>query len=188
MEYFENLDPLLRAFWFVAIPSSLIFVIQTAMTFLGLDASDGMEADFDGDMSGGDAPFQLFSLRNLINFLLGFGWTGVSFYSTISSKPLLIALAFVVGALFVLMFFFIIRQLLKLAEDNSFRFENTVNKNAEVYLTIPGQKNGKGKVIVSVNGSVHELDAITEGDSLPSGTMVKVVRLEDNQLLIVEKL
>ena len=70
MEILENLDTLLKTFWFVAIPTSLIFIIQTIMTFVGVDSSDGVEADFDGDLGGTDAPFQLFSLRNLINFLL----------------------------------------------------------------------------------------------------------------------
>ena len=83
MEILENLDILLKTFWFVAIPTSLIFIIQTIMTFMGTDSSDGIQADFDGDLNGADAPFQLFSLRNLINFLLGFSWTGISFYTTI---------------------------------------------------------------------------------------------------------
>ena len=65
MEILENLDPLLKTFWYIAIPASLIFVVQTIMTFIGADATDGIEADFNGDFDGADAPFQLFSLRNL---------------------------------------------------------------------------------------------------------------------------
>lgn len=186
MEIFENLEPLLRIFWYVAIPASIIFIIQTIMTFLGSDATDGLEADFDGDLVGADAPFQLFSLRNLINFLLGFSWTGISFYTTISNKPMLIILSLVIGILFVLLFFVIIRQVQKLAEDNSFKIANTLNKSAEVYLTIPENKKGKGKILVSVNGAFHELEAMTEKDRIPSGSVVKVVRIENNNILIVE--
>ena len=51
MELFENLDALLKTFWFVAIPTSLIFIIQTIMTFMGADSSDGTHADFDGDLN-----------------------------------------------------------------------------------------------------------------------------------------
>ena len=50
MEFFEHLDPLLRTFWYIAIPVSLIFVVQTIMTFVGADATDGNEVDFDGDV------------------------------------------------------------------------------------------------------------------------------------------
>jgi hypothetical protein len=186
MEILENLDILLKTFWFVAIPASLIFIIQTIMTFIGTDSSDGLQADFDGDMNGTDAPFQLFSLRNLINFLLGFSWTGISFYTTISNKPLLIVLSVVVGVLFVYLFFIIIRQVQKLAEDNSFKITNTLHKSAEVYLTIPENKKGKGKIMISVNGSFHELEAMTENDKIQSGALVKIVRIENDNILIVE--
>lgn len=188
MELFNQLDPTLKAFWFIAIPASLIFIIQTILTFIGADASDGIEADFDGDLNGADAPFQLFSLRNLINFLLGFGWTGIAFYESINSLVLLLLLCVAVGVIFVFTFFIIIKQVQKLAEDNSFKLTDAINKTAEVYLTIPANKSGKGKVMVSVKGAFHELDAITENHSaINTGALVKVTAL-DNNLLVVNPL
>lgn len=187
MEFFTTLDPLLKTYWYIAIPVSIIFLIQMIMTFVGADASDGLDADFDGDFDGHDTPFQLFSFRNLINFLLGFSWTGISFYAVISNPVVLIIVSILVGAAFVYGFFLIIRQIQKLAEDNSFRIENTLNKNAEVYLTIPAAKSGTGKVLISVNGSMHELQAMTENEQrIESGKMVRVTRLENNNILIVE--
>ncbi|MEN9639914.1 MAG: hypothetical protein RLZZ262_1783 [Bacteroidota bacterium] len=185
MEFLNNLDPLLKTFWFIAIPTSLIFLFQTIMTFTGADASDGVEADFEGDLHEVDAPFQLFSLRNMINFLLGLSWAGISFFTTITNKPLLIGFSIVIGALFVYLFFIIIRQVQKLAEDNTFKISDTLNKTADVYLAIPENKKGKGKIMISVNGSVHELDAMTENDRIPSGTVVKVVKIENENILIV---
>jgi len=186
MEMLENLAPLLKTLWFVAIPTSLIFIIQTIMTFAGVDSADGIEADFSGNHESADTPFQLFSLRNLINFLLGFSWTGISFYSTIQSKLILILLSLFIGVLFVYLFFVIINQVQKLAEDNSFNITNTLYKTAEVYLPIPERKTGKGKIIISVNGAFHELDAMTENDKIASNTMVRVVEIESNNILIVE--
>lgn len=186
MEFLENMAPLLKTFWFIAIPTSIIFIIQTIMTFMGADASDGVDADFDSNLHGTDAPFQLFSLRNLINFLLGFSWTGISFYSSISSPLLLIGLSLLVGIAFVLLFFAIIKQVQKLGEDNSFKLSNTLNKSAEVYLTIPAHKSGKGKIMISVNGAFHELEAMTEHDKIQTGTVVKITRIENGNILIVE--
>lgn len=186
MEILENLDPLLKTFWFVAIPTSIIFLIQAIMTFIGVDSSDGLEADFDGNLSEVDAPFQLFSLRNLINFLLGFSWTGISFYTTISNPILLVALSVFVGVLFIYLFFMAMKQIQKLAENNSFNILNTLNKTAEVYLTIPENKKGKGKIMISVNGTFHELEAMTEKEKIQSGSVVKVVKIENNNILIVE--
>ncbi len=186
MDYLNSLEPLLRTFWFVAIPTSIIFLIQTIMTFIGADATEGLNADFDGDFSGVEAPFQLFSLRNLINFLLGFSWTGISFYNSIDNKVILIATALAVGFAFLVLFFVIIKQVQKLAEDNSFQIKNTLNKTAEVYLTIPEKKCGTGKIMISVAGAYHELQAMTHGDRIPSGKMVKVTQIENENILIVE--
>lgn len=188
MEILNSLEPLLRIFWFISIPASLIFIVQTILTFVGADATDGLNADFEGDFDGADAPFQLFSFRNLINFLLGFGWSGISFYGFIQSKILLIIIALVIGCLFVLLFFVIIKQLMRLSEDDSFTMAKTLNKTAEVYLTIPAGKSGKGKILVSVGGSVHELDAMTEGEQITSGAVVKIIRIENENILIVEKI
>jgi len=187
MEILDNLAPLLRTFWFIAIPSSLIFFIQTISTFIGADATDGLGADFDSNLDGTDEPFQLFSFRNLINFLLGFSWAGISFYGIVSSPMLLIVLSLVIGIAFVGVFFMIIQQIRKLAEDNSFKLINTIDRTAEVYLTIPAAKTGTGKIMISVGGSVHVLDAITEYERIETGSVVKVTQVGNNNFLTVEK-
>ncbi|MBL7933714.1 MAG: NfeD family protein [Bacteroidia bacterium] len=187
MEMFDSPDPMLRTFWWIALPASIIFIIQTIMTFVGGDTFDGVDADFDGDLNDGHAPFQLFSFRNLINFLLGFSWTGISFYGLIANPVVLAVVSLLVGCLFVFLFFIIIRQVQKLAEDNSFRIQATLNKTAETYLPIPANRQGKGKVLVSVNGSMRELDAMTNDERIESGAPVKVVGIEQNAILIVEK-
>ena len=184
MDFLENYEPLLKAFWYIALPVSLFFGLQTIMTFVGL--SDG-ETDMDSDSGDTDMPFEIFTLRNLINFLLGFSWTGISFYDAVANKMVLIAISVVVGLLFVAIFFFMIKQILKLSENNSFKIENTLHKTAQVYLSIPEGKTGKGKVMISVNGAFHELDAMTTSlEKIPTNSSVIVVGIENN-LLIVEK-
>ncbi|KDN55925.1 NfeD family protein [Flavobacterium seoulense] len=185
MEIIENLDPLLKTFWYVAIPTTLIFSVQAIMTFLGVDSTDGLEADFDGNLDGGDTTFQLFSLRNLINFLLGFSWTGISFFGTINNPIALIIVSIIVGCLFVFLFFIIIKQVQKLEEDNSFKLQNTLDKSAEVYLSIPENKKGKGKIMISIKGTFHELEAMTEHhEKINSGTTVKVIKIENNIIIV----
>ncbi|MEZ4854753.1 NfeD family protein [Flavobacterium sp.] len=190
MTFLENYDTLLKAFWYIALPISIFFLLQTIMTFLGLGGAD-TDTDFDTDVDGhdsGDTPFELFTLRNLINFLLGFSWTGIAFYNRFENKTILISLATIVGVIFVLLFFFLIKQILKLSEDNSFKLTDTIGKTAEVYLTIPENKTGKGKIQISVKGSVHELEAVSlNPEKITSNSMVKVVSVE-NQTVVVEKI
>lgn len=188
MDYFNTLEPLLRIFWYIAIPVSAIFSIQTIMTFLGGDAGDGLDTDFNGDLAPGDEPFHFFTFRNLINFLLGVSWTGISLYSTITNKTLLITLAVIVGIGFIALFFIIIRQIQKLAEDNTFNIESTLKKNASVYLRIPGQKSGNGKIQISINGAFREIDAVTSGDPIESGASVLIVNIVNQNLVQVERI
>jgi hypothetical protein len=188
MNFFDTLDPMLRTLWFIAIPVSLIFIVQSARTFAGADSHDGLNADFDSDLNGTDAPFQLFSLRNLVNFLLGFSWTGISFYALIENKIFLVGLSLFIGVAFIVVFFLIIRQIERLAEDNSFKINNALNKTGSVYLTVPAKKSGTGKVQVSVNGAFHELDAITENEKIESSATVRIVKIESNNLVVVERI
>jgi len=186
MELLQNADALLKTLWFIAQITTVIFVIQTVMTFVGSDAYDGVEAYTETSVYGDDMPFQIFSLRNLINFLLGFSWTGISFYNLIPNSFILITLSILVGASFVFAFFVIMKKIQALAEDNTFKITDTIGKSGDVYLKIPGNKSGKGKIIISVNGSVHELTAMTEQESIATGAVVKVVKIENKEILIVE--
>lgn len=188
MEFLAEMEPSLRALWYIALPTSMIFLLQTILTFMGSDSGDGVNADFDGNLEGAEAPFQLFTLRNLINFLLGFSWTGITFYGAIPNYTVLILLSTLVGLGFVWLFFIIIKQITKLAEDNTFKLEQAIHKTGSVYLSIPAQKSGTGKISISVKGSQKELSAITPGDRIETGSAIKVVGVEGGNLLIVEKI
>lgn len=184
-EFFEVMDPSLRVFWYVAIAASIIFIIQTVITFIGIDADSGSVEDIDGNFDALHHPFQFFSLRNLINFFLGFGWGGISLYNLIDNSILLGVVAFGIGIVFIFIFFVIMKLIMKLAEDNTFRLEESLGHTADVYMTIPSNKTGKGKIFISVRGSTHELDAITlNKESIKSGSMVKVTSIEGNTLIV----
>ena len=186
VDWYNNLDLSLQIYWGVAIFSGVLFIIQTIMTFVGLDS--GGDVDVDTGVDSGfhiDSPFDLFTVRNMINFLLGFGWTGVSFYNVINSLVWLNLLAIIVGLVFVALFFLIVKQFMKLSVDNTFKISDAVGKTADVYLSIPAAKSGKGKIHVSVAGAIHELGAMTEGNRIPTGAKATIGSLVDNQTVMV---
>lgn len=183
MDFLTNMDLLQKTFWYLAIPSSLIFVLQTLFTFIGVEL---FENDIiDTDVNNGFSSFELFSFRNLINFMIGFSWSGIALFNTIPNSFLLILTSFLIGVSFIYSYFFIILQIYKLNEDNSFKIESTLMQTGEVYLTIPEKMSGKGKILLTVKGSLHELDAMTESELLTNGAIVVVVRIENN-ILVVE--
>ncbi len=182
---FQSMDAWMQVFWGCAVIGSLIFIVQMVLTLIGMDSSD-MEVDFDGadtmDLGGG---ISLFSIKNFVNFIVGFGWTGVCLGSSITNKWLLTFIATLVGVAFVLMFFFIKKQTKKLEHNGAFDITDCVGKTVDVYLRIPADQSGKGKVQVSLNGSVHEFDAMTEGEVLASGQKAKVLSVVDGSTVLV---
>ena len=146
-DFLNSLEPLQKFFWIIACCASIVFIIQTIMTFIGL----GTDADVDAGPMDGAADFVedgslsgVFSFRNLINFLLGYGWAGVLFFDSIEKRWLLQVVAILVGLVFVLAFVLMFRQIMKLSHDGSFKMDEAVGLSADVYLRIPAARSGRG--------------------------------------------
>lgn len=189
--WFNSLDPMLRVFWGITIFSTIIFVVQTIMSFIGIG---DVETDFDADIdcstdSLDDAgAMHLLSIRNIIYFLMGMGWAGVSMWHTIENRILLAIFAIFIGCVFVAVFITIFKQMMKLQHNGAFDINDALGKTVDVYLRIPANAEGMGKVQVSFNGSIQEIDARTNDDTtIPSGSKVRVVEVLDKKILVVEK-
>ena len=200
-EWYNALPSTLQVYWVIALVTSLVFLIQMVLTFIGIGDTDtdvdlGGDADFggDSDFSDGDTldtggAMQLFTIRNFINFLLGLGWGGVCLYSVIPNTIVLTIVAILVGVLFVYIFLIIYRQLRKLERNGAYRISDCVGHTVDVYLTVPANRSGMGKVQISFSGSVQELAALTDSDTpLCSGSKVRVTEVIDGTTVLVEKL
>ena len=193
-EWFNQLDPVLKTYWGIAIFASIVVLIQTILSFAGTgdvdtgDADVDFDADTDASADSMDhaGTMHLLSIRNVFYFLLGFGWTGISLWNTIADRIVLGIVAALVGCLFVAIFLFLFRQMMKLQSNGAFNIEDSVGRVCDVYLRIPANNQGLGKVQISFNGSVQELDARTAGDQILSGAKVRVLRVIDKKVLEVE--
>lgn len=196
MTWYSALEPTMRVYWGIAIFASVVFVIQMVLTFMGIGDTDGgdmgVDAGFDGDGNGETMDtggvMSLFTVRNFVNFFLGVGWAGVCLSSTIKNPTLLALVALLVGCLFVAFFIFMFRQLMRLEHNGSFNINECVGQVADVYLRIPASRTGEGKVQYSFHGSVQELAAITDGETIPSGAKVRIVDVIGGHTLVVEAL
>lgn len=193
-EWFNQLDPALKMYWGIAIFASIVVLIQTTMSFAGtgdidtgdVDASFDADTDADSDSLDHAGTMHLLSIRNVFYFLLGFGWAGISLWNTIPDRVVLGVVAALVGCLFVALFLFMFRQMMKLQSNGAFDINESVGRVCDVYLRIPANNQGLGKVQISFNGSVQELDARTAGEQISSGTKVRVLRVIDKKVLEVE--
>ncbi len=175
-----------KIFWVIAIVFTLLFLIQAILSFAGGDGDAVMgDADVSIDHDAGVGS-QFFTIKNLIAFFTVFGWTGIACIKGDMSKGVTIAAALVAGTLMMLMMAFLFRSMSKLKHSGTLQLSNALNKIGETYLYIPAQRGGYGKVHIKVQGSLQELQAITDDEKdIPTGKLVKVTEILNNSILIV---
>jgi len=88
-------------------------------------------------------------------------------------------LTLAIGAAIAAMFgiFHLMRLLHRLNADGTIRIERAVGRTGTVYLSIPGNKSGAGKVSLTVQNRIVEYPAVTPGGELPTGAKVLVVAI-----------
>lgn len=178
------LSPMYYIYWGIALISSLVFTIQTIMLFVGFDT--------DADFSGGDVTFDvdglaLVSVKTVACFLLGFGWSGVILAPLFENAWVVALISLGIGALFMFGAWILLKQVLTLSQDNTFHADKIVGYTADVYLRIPADADKSGKIMVSYEGSLHELQAFNAGtEEIPTGAKVHIVEAIDDATVRVE--
>ena len=179
-----------KVFWGISLVFSVLFLIQFVVSLIGLDFDTDSDVEVHTDTHGGyhlDPSFTILSVRSIIAFFTFFGWTGVLVlksgggiwtaigFSTLSG----LAAMFIVG--------YVIYMFTKLTEQGNINLSKALYSTGEVYLSIPANKNGQGKVHIKIQGALKEVDAVTNGDTLPTGSTIKVVEILDDNLILVEQ-
>ncbi|PLX08783.1 MAG: hypothetical protein C0596_05640 [Marinilabiliales bacterium] len=189
--WWASMELLEKIYWAIALPFSAVFIIQLLMTLIGgggdgdIDATG--DADFDVDADAGIG-FQFITLKNFIAFFTIFGWTGIACLDGGLSKGMTIFLSIVAGMLMMLLMATLFYLIGRLTESGTMKMDNAIGKTATVYIRIPAAKSGTGKVQVNIQG-LRTLDAMTSNnEDIKSGSLVKIVSIEADDILMVELL
>ncbi len=187
-EWWVGLSPVEQIFWGIAIVFSILFLIQFGLSLLGTDLD--ADADIDVDSTDGsfslDPSFTLLSVRSIIAFFTFFGWMGVLALNNGYKTGVVVAIAFAAGLCAMVVVAYLMYFFSRLAEVGNADINDLIFKNATVYLSIPGRRKGIGKIHVTLNSSLREMDAVTEGETLENGKSVKIVEIIDENVLVVE--
>ena len=200
IEWWTSLSLMMKILWGITLSASLIFVIQSILTFIGadadfntdfdVDASSGLDAggaDIDG--TAGHSGMGLLTFRNFVNFCLGFGWTAVLLQNEVASKSVLFVIATLIGIGLVAVVMLLFKWISGMQEsDNIDVFKSAVDCTGKVYLAIPAERQGEGKVQITINNAVREYSALTDSDTLKTGTPIKVLEVLSPSTLLVEEL
>jgi hypothetical protein len=188
-EFFEGMSTLEQTYWGIALLGSVVFLIIFILTFIGGGDSD-MEADAsDFEADDGGVGFQFFTFKNIVAFFTIFGWTGVTCIDNDLSTGLTLIISVIAGLLMMVLTSSLFFWMHKLAESGTLKMKNAIGVIGEVYLPIGAKRSKMGKVQIKVQGSLRELEAITDNEEeLKTGTMVKVTEIVSAELLLVETL
>ena len=198
-EWWAALSPSMKILWAVTLTASLVFIIQSIATFLGAD-SDSIDSDIDFDGVDSDVPdaidaadgshgMNLLTFRNLVNFCLGFGWTAILLQNSVHSTGLLMFFAVLVGVGLVALIMYLFKWVSSMQQTGTINvYKSAVGCQGTVYLTIPGDRKGEGKVQITIAGAVREYAALTDSDTLKTGTPIKVIEVINASTLLVEEL
>ena len=202
-EWWNLLDAASQVFYCIAIPSTLVLVIQTVMLFIGLgevgDGADGIDgideigelgadssadvhdlSDFDG--------LRVITVRGIIAFFVVFGWVGIAMRASDVSLAVTIPVALVCGAAVMVGIAYLLRAVMKLRGDGNIDNRNAVGVPCKVHLTVPSGRSGQGKVHLMLQGSYVERDAVTDqSEPIPTGCEAVVVGVSGQTTLVIEK-
>ena len=217
IEWWSNLGIVLQIFYCIAIPATLVLLIQTIMMFIGIgddgDIGDGdIDADIDMDTDGIDVPddapdgvfgedsvsetpdasglvgLRIFTLRGIIAFFVVFGWVGVVMQEAGIHLAITLSVAAVSGFAMMVALAFLFKAVMKLRSDGNIDNRNAIGTSGKVYLTIPPARSGEGKVQVMLQGAFVERNAVTdEAEAIPTGTEIVVVGVSGQVDLIVKR-
>ncbi len=190
-DWWSSLNGTQQMFWGISIIFSVLFLIQFVLSLIGLDFEG--ETDFDvstdTDTDHGyslDPSFTLFSVRSIIAFFTFFGWTGVLALNAGLGTTMAVISASVSGFMAMAIVGYMMYLFSKLGESGNVDLNEALFQTGEVYLTIPAGKRAVGKIHINIQGTMKEMDAITEGKTLATGATIRVVEVVGENLLLVE--
>ena len=185
LEWFATLGLPLFIFYGIAIVASLILIVQVGLMIFGL--GDDLDADMDdvGDPGG----LHILSLRSLTGFFGGFGWTGAILLGKGSSLVIAIVAGAGVGGVLMLSVAYLMSLLYSLRESGNIDYKDAIGQIGTVYLTIPPDQSGPGKIRVMIDGRLKVVLAYTKfNEQMSSERTVRVVAQLDARTLMVEPL
>lgn len=189
-----------------AVIGGTVLCCQFLMTLLGLshdlpgDLPDDVPHDFHFGQDGGGADhdvahntahhetsfLRMLTFRTVVAATTFFGLAGLAGKSAELRGELTLVMALAAGAAAMYCVHWLMQSLKRLKSDGTVRIERAVGRAGTVYLRIPANNSGAGKIQVNVQNRTMEYEAMTAHELLPVGTKVVVVNVLGPETVEVE--
>ncbi len=197
LEWWNSIGLVGQIYGIIAIPSTLVLVVQSLLLIFGLgdddldadgiDLNDNGQIDTPGD--GGESGLALFSIRGLMAMAAVGGWSGLVMHSSGIALPITILLSLAFGFLALVGIAYIMKVAVKLQDNGNIDLGGAIGRVGTVYIPIPEKMTGSGKINLTVQERFLEVGAVTTADrKLSTGESVRVVATDETGLVVVEPL
>ena len=206
LEWWEALGSAGQVFACIAIPATVMLLIQMVLTLIGLGGDEGdadVEAEADGIDDGieiddadeafergdvFDAGLRLFTLRGLIAFFSVMGWVGTICCGSGLHLAISILISVASGFLAMTVIALLMKWLFSLQYDGTENVREALGVSGTVYLRIPPARTGKGKITAIIQGKLCEKYAVTDEETMINADEeVTVVGISGEETLIVRR-
>lgn len=207
--WWEGLTLLQQIFYLIAIPATLVLIIQTIMLLFGLghsgdtDMDHDFDHDLDHDAAGGpcdsdhafdpdhdhdtgadhEAGLRLITVRGIVAFLAVSGWVGIALLELKLSSLIAVPLAILAGFSAMFLVAAVMLWVSRMQQSGNLDLHNAIGLTGDVYVPIP--KGGKGKVTLVVQERFLELDASCDSQDLHTGDRIRVIGVTPYDTLLV---
>ncbi len=197
IEWWTNMDLVGQIFALIAIPSTLVLVVQTILLLFGIGGDD---IDADGvDITGngiGDTPgdggadgLALFSLRGIMAMAAVGGWSGLVMYEAGINIVVTVLLAVAFGFMALVGIAYLMKLAMKLQQNGTLDLGYAIGRVGTVYIPIPAEMKGSGKINLAMQERFIEVDAVTKAErKLATGESVRVIATNETGMVVVEPL
>ncbi len=209
LDWWSALGSAGQVFACIAIPATVILLIQMVLTLIGLSSDSDADADVEADASadgadegfalddadeafekgeGLDAGLRFFTLRGLIAFFSVMGWVGTICCGNGMNLALSILISSASGFLAMLVIALLMKWLFSLQYDGTEDIRDALGVSGTVYMRIPPSRTGKGKISAIIQGKLCEKYAVTDEETMINREEeVTVVGISGEETLIVRR-
>jgi len=174
---------MLHIFIFCSVLGGTILVIQTLMSIIGVGDFD---TDVDVDIDAGDgvghhhsdfSVLKVISFRTIIAGITFFGLAGWGTFASTGSPLYAIVAAIVVALIAIYLVYSIYHWMDSMKYQGNVSEDKLLGAVGSVYVRIPPQGKGAGKVLVMQQNRTMEYEALSVGRELATGTQIVVTKV-----------
>lgn len=190
LDWWMSLELSQQIFGCIAVPATLVLIIQTIILLIGMGGEGDADGDVDTETDAEDGDgLALFSVRGIVSMLAVMGWSAMALLETELPDAVAILISVVLGIMALILIAYVMRAVSRLQSSGNIDIGNAVGKVAQVYLPIPERGKGAGKVHITIQEQYCEFGAITTAEEkIPTGSYVRVVSVGEAGILVVEPL